>query len=81
MADETPMIKQYMEIKRQYSDTILFFRLGDFYEMFLEDAKTAARELELTLTGRSLASGSGRTITWVPVNIRCLFALLRRKRQ
>ena len=53
MAEMTPMMSQYLEIKKQYADTILFFRLGDFYEMFFEDAKTAARELELTLTGRS----------------------------
>lgn len=53
MAEMTPMMTQYLEIKKQYADTILFFRLGDFYEMFFDDAKTAARELELTLTGRS----------------------------
>ncbi|WP_024613666.1 DNA mismatch repair protein MutS [Clostridium sp. Ade.TY] len=48
----TPMMKQYFEIKENYKDCILFFRLGDFYEMFFEDAKTASRELELVLTGR-----------------------------
>ncbi|MHC6179867.1 DNA mismatch repair protein MutS [Clostridium sp. JNZ X4-2] len=48
----TPMMKQYMEVKEKYKDYILFFRLGDFYEMFFDDAKTAARELELVLTGR-----------------------------
>lgn len=48
----TPMMKQYLEIKDNYKDCILFFRLGDFYEMFFEDAKTASRELELVLTGR-----------------------------
>jgi len=48
----TPMVKQYEEIKSRYTDAILFFRLGDFYEMFNDDAKTASRELELTLTGR-----------------------------
>lgn len=48
----TPMVKQYLEIKKQYQDAILFFRLGDFYEMFFEDAKLASRELEITLTGR-----------------------------
>ena len=48
----TPMMRQYLEIKERYSDCILFFRLGDFYEMFFEDAKTASRELELVLTGR-----------------------------
>ena len=53
MAEMTPMMKQYLEIKQEYPDTILFFRLGDFYEMFFDDAKTASRELELTLTGKS----------------------------
>lgn len=48
----TPMMRQYFEIKENYKDCILFFRLGDFYEMFFEDAKTASRELELVLTGR-----------------------------
>ncbi|NLJ76171.1 MAG: DNA mismatch repair protein MutS [Peptococcaceae bacterium] len=48
----TPMIRQYLGIKKQYPDAILFFRLGDFYEMFFEDALLASRELEITLTGR-----------------------------
>ena len=49
----TPMMRQYLEIKEQNLDNILFFRLGDFYEMFFEDAITASNELELTLTGKS----------------------------
>ena len=48
----TPMMMQYLKVKEQYEDTILFYRLGDFYEMFFEDAKIASRELELVLTGR-----------------------------
>jgi DNA mismatch repair protein MutS len=48
----TPMMRQYLELKEKYSDCLLFFRLGDFYEMFFEDAKTAAKELDLVLTGR-----------------------------
>ena len=52
MAELTPMKKQYNEIKAQYDDCLLFFRLGDFYEMFDDDAKTASRELELQLTTR-----------------------------
>ncbi|MCX7709638.1 MAG: DNA mismatch repair protein MutS [Clostridia bacterium] len=52
MAALTPMMQQYLEIKEQYKDCILFFRLGDFYEMFFSDAETASRELEITLTGR-----------------------------
>ncbi|NLL67715.1 MAG: DNA mismatch repair protein MutS [Clostridiaceae bacterium] len=52
MAKLTPMMQQYMEIKERYKDCILFFRLGDFYEMFFSDAELASRELEITLTGR-----------------------------
>ena len=52
MAEITPMMQQYLEIKEQNKDAILFFRLGDFYEMFNEDAKLASRELDLTLTTR-----------------------------
>ena len=52
MAELTPMMKQYLELKEQNPDSILFFRLGDFYEMFAEDAKLASQELDLTLTSR-----------------------------
>lgn len=52
MLGNTPMMQQYKEIKRQYPDTILFYRLGDFYEMFGSDALLASKELEITLTGR-----------------------------
>ena len=48
----TPMMSQYLQIKDKYKDCIVFFRLGDFYEMFFEDAKIASKELELVLTGR-----------------------------
>ena len=48
----TPMMQQYLEIKRKYADCILFFRLGDFYEMFFDDAKLVSKELELVLTGK-----------------------------
>ena len=53
MAELTPMMQQYMKIKEQYKDCILFYRLGDFYEMFFEDAINASRELEITLTGKN----------------------------
>ena len=53
----TPVMRQYLEAKREYSDAILFFHIGDFYEIFYEDALTAARALELTLTSRSKDSG------------------------
>lgn len=52
MAGLSPMMVQYVETKKQYKDCILFYRLGDFYEMFFEDALTASRELEITLTGK-----------------------------
>ena len=52
MPDLTPMKRQYKEIKSQYRDCLLFFRLGDFYEMFDEDAVTGSKELDLTLTTR-----------------------------
>ena len=53
MAELTPMMQQYMKTKEEYKDCILFYRLGDFYEMFFEDAITASRELEITLTGKN----------------------------
>ena len=56
-ATATPAMRQYLDAKRQYRDAIVFFRMGDFYEMFYEDALTAARALELTLTSRSKDSG------------------------
>ena len=51
--DLSPMMQQYMDIKKDYEDVLLFFRLGDFYELFFEDALTTSRELELTLTGKN----------------------------
>ncbi|MBO4534948.1 MAG: DNA mismatch repair protein MutS, partial [Clostridia bacterium] len=48
----SPMMRHYLEVKAKYKDTILMYRLGDFYEMFFDDAVTVSRELELTLTGR-----------------------------
>ncbi|GIQ62913.1 hypothetical protein PACILC2_14810 [Paenibacillus cisolokensis] len=52
MATYTPMIQQYLAIKEEAEDAFLFFRLGDFYEMFFDDAILASRELDITLTGR-----------------------------
>jgi len=51
--DLSPMMKQYMDIKKDYEDVLLFYRLGDFYELFFEDAEVTSRELELTLTGKN----------------------------
>ena len=53
MAEFSPMMQKYLETKEQYKDCILFYRLGDFYEMFFDDAIIASRELELTLTGKN----------------------------
>lgn len=58
--DVTPVIAQYLEIKRQYQDVILLYRLGDFYETFFEDALIMSRELELTLTGKDAGAKTGR---------------------
>jgi DNA mismatch repair protein MutS len=63
---ETPLRKQYLEIKKQYPDTILFFRLGDFYEAFDDDAKLIARELEITLTRRPMSKGLDIPMAGVP---------------
>ena len=62
----SPMMKQYMEIKEQYKDCILFFRLGDFYEMFFDDAYTASKELELTLTGKNCGQDERAPMCGVP---------------
>jgi DNA mismatch repair protein MutS len=63
---KTPMMEQFTRIKEEYSNSILFFRVGDFYEMFYDDAKTAARELELTLTKRGKDSGKDIPLAGVP---------------
>ena len=66
MADFSPMMKQYFEAKRESPDSILFFRLGDFYEMFFNDAKTVSRELDLTLTGRDCGQGERAPMCGIP---------------
>lgn len=62
----TPMMQQYKSIKSQVPDAILFFRLGDFYEMFGEDAQTAAPVLEIALTGRDSGGGQRTPMCGVP---------------
>ena len=59
----SPMMQRYYETKAEYEDAILMYRLGDFYEMFFEDAEKASRELELTLTGRDCGSGRRAPMT------------------
>ncbi len=66
MAELTPMMKQYFQIKENYPDTILMFRLGDFYEMFFEDAKLVSAELELVLTGRDCGQEERAPMCGVP---------------
>ena len=62
----TPMMQQYLEIKQQYQDCILFFRLGDFYEMFFDDAVTASKEMEVTLTGKNCGMDEKAPMCGVP---------------
>ena len=62
----TPMMQQYLETKKQYADCILFYRLGDFYEMFFEDAKLVSKELELTLTGKDCGMEERAPMCGVP---------------
>src|SRR6202521_3197346 len=73
----TPAMRQYLDAKQQYRDAILFFRMGDFYEMFYEDALVAARALELTLTSRS-KDGQGTPIPMCGVPYHALDTYLGR---
>lgn len=66
MAQLTPMMQQYMEIKEQYKDCLLFYRLGDFYEMFFDDAITCSRELEITLTGKNCGQEERAPMCGIP---------------
>ena len=66
MAQYTPMMQQYLDTKAQYKDCILFYRLGDFYEMFFEDAITASRELEITLTGKNCGQEDRAPMCGIP---------------
>ncbi|MFA9463635.1 MAG: DNA mismatch repair protein MutS [Velocimicrobium sp.] len=66
MAQLTPMMEQYMKIKNQYKDCIIFYRLGDFYEMFFEDAITCSKELEITLTGKNCGQEERAPMCGIP---------------
>ena len=66
MAKYTPMMEQYLKVKEENPDCLLMFRLGDFYELFFEDAVTASRELELTLTGRDCGQEERAPMCGVP---------------
>ncbi|TJX16249.1 DNA mismatch repair protein MutS [Tissierella creatinini] len=69
MDNLTPMMKQYMEIKNKHKDSILFFRLGDFYEMFFDDAKIASKELEIALTQRDCGQKEKAPMCGVPYHV------------
>ena len=69
MGELTPMMKQYVETKKKYPDALLFFRLGDFYEMFFEDAITASRELEIALTKRECGLEEKAPMCGVPHHV------------
>ena len=64
--DITPIRKQYLQIKRQYPEAIVFFRLGDFYETFDQDAEIASRELDIVLTSRNVAKGARVPMAGIP---------------
>src|SRR6476619_4946816 len=66
MSNATPMVRQYKELKAQHPGTLLFFRLGDFYELFFDDAVTGARELQITLTARHKDSSEPIPMCGVP---------------
>ena len=66
MAEYSPMMQRYLETKKEYQDCILFYRLGDFYEMFFDDAITASRELELTLTGKDCGQEERAPMCGIP---------------
>ena len=64
----TPMMAQYLDIKAQYPDALLFYRMGDFYEMFFEDAVNAAEALDIALTKRGKHEGNDIPMCGVPVH-------------
>ena len=68
----TPMMAQYLSVKEKYKDSILFFRLGDFYEMFFDDAKLVSRELNLVLTGKDCGLEERAPMCGIPYHSSCL---------
>ncbi|MBL4762788.1 MAG: DNA mismatch repair protein MutS, partial [Gammaproteobacteria bacterium] len=65
-ATHTPMMQQYLRIKADYPDTLLFYRMGDFYELFFDDARKASRLLDITLTQRGKANGKPIAMAGIP---------------
>lgn len=81
MAEYTPMMQHYLDTKEEYKDCILFYRLGDFYEMFFEDAKTASRELEITLTGKDCGQEERAPMCRSPISCcKYVYCKINRKR-
>ena len=72
MAEYSPMMQHYIATKNEYKDCILFYRLGDFYEMFFDDAVVASKELELTLTGKDCGQKERAPMCGVPFMLRRL---------
>src|SRR5665647_1629009 len=66
---KTPLMMQYEEIKKQYSDSLLFFQIGDFYELFFEDAQKASSFLGITLTSRGMSEGVPVPLCGVPIHV------------
>jgi DNA mismatch repair protein MutS len=68
LAQHTPMMQQYLRIKAEHPDILLFYRMGDFYELFYDDAERASRLLDLTLTARGQSAGAPVKMAGVPVH-------------
>lgn len=66
LAEGSPMLRQYLESKKQYRDELLLFRVGDFYELFFDDAVLASKELEITLTGKDFGQEERAPMCGVP---------------
>ena len=66
LGNHTPVMQQYLRLKAQYPDILLFYRMGDFYELFYEDAEKAARLLDITLTTRGASAGAPIKMAGVP---------------
>src|SRR5579862_2416638 len=68
LANHTPSMQQYLRLKAQYPDVLLFYRMGDFYELFFEDARRAAALLDITLTARGQSAGAPIPMAGVPAH-------------
>jgi DNA mismatch repair protein MutS len=68
LAAHTPMMQQYLRIKAEFADTLVFYRMGDFYELFFDDARKANRLLDITLTSRGMSAGEPVVMAGVPVH-------------